>query len=332
MTEETANHISEEEERAARSTLSYVVRFALVLLVAAGVGFAVVKQVGHLPSIDWHFSPGWLAIAVLCFALLQFIHAALWRVIVRRLHGEIEPARSRAIWSTSNMGKYVPTSLLAFAMRVTMAERVRIPKRVTAASVVYELALLSVACLVVGAYGIVQLPDLQGHVVRWLVVAAPVAGVAAVHPRVFRPVADRLMRRLGREPLPETLSFADILLLCTAYAGSLLVAGAGTYAFASGLHHVAAGDVPTVVASFAIALGLSYVGFLLPAGLGAREAGFTAALAPALPTGVALAVAVGVRLLQMAIEVVYALVTPVIAARRSESAPAPPRPADHRAT
>lgn len=332
MSTEASERLSEEEEQAARSTLRYVLRFGAVLLILAGVGFAIVRQVGHLPDIEWRFKPMWLVVSIACFAVLQFMHAAIWRLIVRCLHGHVEPARSRAIWSTSNMGKYVPTSLLAWVMRVTMADRVGVPRRVTAASLVYEVALLVSACAVVGAYGVIQLPDLEGHAVRWLVIAAPVAALVVLSPRVFRPLADLLLARIGRERLPETLSVAQNLLVCACYAASLFVAGAGTYAFARALHPVANGDIPTVVAAFAIGLALSFIGFVLPAGLGAREAGFTAALAPALPTGVALAAAVGIRLLQMAIEVVYALVTPVIASRRNESAAAPPPPARHPAT
>jgi hypothetical protein len=309
--------ISREEEQAARSALRHVLRFAVVLLVLASVGFAIFTQVGHLPDIAWHFSPGWLVLGVACFATLQFVHAGIWRMIVASLHGHVEPARSRAIWSVSNMGKYVPTSLLAWVMRVTLAERVGVPKRVTAASLVYEVALVVAAALAVGAYGVIEMPDLAGHDIRWLVVLAPLAALVALHPRIFRRVADMLLARTGRESLPETLSMPRVLTIGGYYAGSLLVAGAGTYAFARMLHPVAAADIPLVVASFALGLALSFIGFVLPAGLGAREAAFTAALAPALPTAVAVAVAVGVRLLQMTIEVVYALVTPVIANRRS---------------
>lgn len=330
--EQRSEQISREEEQAARSTMRHVGRFVLVLLVLAGLTFAVGRQIGELPDIDWTFRPAWLVAAIALFALLQFVHAGIWRVILVALHGHVEPARSRAIWSTSNMGKYVPTSLLAWVMRVTMAERVGVPRRVTAASLVYEVALLVAACLAVGAYGVVQLPELEGHAVRWLVVAAPLAAFACLHPRVFRPVADRALARFGRERLPQTLSVTQNLAICACYAASMLLAGAATYAFAKALHPVSAADIPTVVSAFALGLGLSFIGFVLPAGIGAREAGFTAALAPALPTGVALAVAVGIRLLQMAIEVVYALVTPVIAGRRSESAAVPPLPARRRAT
>jgi hypothetical protein len=215
------------------------------------------------------------------------------------------------------MGKYVPTSLLAWVMRVRMADHAGVPGRVTGASLIYEVALLVAAALAVGAYGVIQLPDLEGQPVRWLVIAAPLAAFAALHPRVFRRVADMALARAGRETLPETLSVPRILIVAGCYAASLVVAGLGTFAFAKTLHHVGAADLPTIIAAFSLGLALSFIGFLLPAGLGAREAAFTAALAPALPAAVAVAVAVGVRLIQMAIEVVYALVTPILAKRRA---------------
>ncbi|MFL5843765.1 MAG: lysylphosphatidylglycerol synthase domain-containing protein [Solirubrobacteraceae bacterium] len=309
--------LSREEQRAARSTLRDVGRFLLVLAVLACVSLAIVSQLGDLPEIDWRFQPVWLIGAIAAIAVLQFLHAAIWRRLVLWLHGDLEPARSRAIWSASNMGKYVPTSLLAWVMRISMAERAGVPRRVTSASVVYELALIVAASTAVGAYGVVVMPDLQGHAVRWLVLAVPLLALVAVHPRVFRSLGDAILRRAGSEPLPETLSEARVLLVAAWYAGSLVVAGLGTYAFARSLHPVDAGDVPTVIAAFSLALALSFVAFVLPAGLGAREAGFAAALAPALPPAVAVAVAIGLRLVQISVEVAYALITPWFARRRA---------------
>lgn len=309
--------LSRDEQRAARSTLRDVARFLLVLAVLACVALAVVSQLGDLPAIRWHFRPLWLLVAIAAIAVLQFLHAAIWRRLVLWLHGDLEPARSRAVWSASNMGKYVPTSLLAWVMRISMAERAGVPRRVTSASVVYELSLIVAASVAVGAYGVIELPELHGHAIRWLVLGVPLLALVAVHPRVFRPIGDAILRRAGSEPLPETLSARRVLLVAAWYAGSLVIAGLGTYAFARSLHPVAAGDVPTVIAAFSLGLALSFVAFVLPAGLGAREAGFAAALAPALPSAVAVAVAIGVRLVQISVEVVYALVTPWLARRRA---------------
>jgi len=59
----------------------------------------------------------------------------------------------------------------------------------------------------------------------------------------------------------------------------------------------------------------SVIAFVLPGGLGAREGAVVAALSPVLPLTVAAAVAVGVRIAQIGVELLWASVTPVLARR-----------------
>lgn len=318
-----AEALSAEESEDARKALRYVGYAVLGVAVLASISVALLKSLGNLPDIRWHFVPGWLVLSVLAFATLQFMHAGLWRMIVVGLHGHLDPARSRAIWSASQLAKYVPTSVLMPLTRMKLAQHAGVPRRVTAASMVYELPLVSAASVIVSAYYVLKLPQVSHHAARWAILVLPVIALVVLHPSVFRPLAAVVMKRIGRESLPETLSFALVVRTLALYIGSLLVAGLGTYAFARALHPVANGKLPAVFASFGVALFLSYAGFLLPAGLGAREAGFTAALTLALPTAVALAVAIGVRLVQMALEVAYGIVTPVLARRRAAAARAP---------
>jgi glycosyltransferase 2 family protein len=201
--------------------------------------------------------------------------------------------------------------------RAAMAERVGVPRRTTVASMVYEVPLTLCGAMVVGYWFFLRLPGLDSTLVKVALGLFPVGALAALHPAVFHRVADRALARMGRGRLERSLSFARVVSLAGLYAATFVVAGVGTYAFARALHAVDAGDTATVMGSFALAYAVSIFGFVLPAGLGAREAAFTAALAPALPAPVALAVAVGVRVLQMGVEIAYASVTPLFA-RRSE--------------
>jgi hypothetical protein len=62
---------------------------------------------------------------------------------------------------------------------------------------------------------------------------------------------------------------------------------------------------------------------VLPGGLGAREGVMVLALSPVLPAVVGLAVAVAVRLLQVCVEIVFAMLTPVWARRYERASAAP---------
>jgi len=164
------------------------------------------------------------------------------------------------------------------------------------------------------------LPQLQDEPARWLVLLAPVIALAALDPRIFRRLADVALRRLGREPLPLTLSRPRVLEFTALFALSFVVAGVAVLAFAEGIHGVSAGDSATAVGSYSVGFAVSVAAFVLPGGLGARETGLVAALSGALPLTVAIAVAVAVRLIQMAIELLAAALTPLLARRLAPSA------------
>jgi uncharacterized membrane protein YbhN (UPF0104 family) len=101
------------------------------------------------------------------------------------------------------------------------------------------------------------------------------------------------------------------------YAASCLIAGLGIYCLAQAIFPVGADSLPTVVSSYAVANTVSILAFVIPGGLGAREASMAAALAPVMPTAPAVAVAVLSRILQVGLEVAFAAGGTVLARRRS---------------
>jgi uncharacterized membrane protein YbhN (UPF0104 family) len=109
------------------------------------------------------------------------------------------------------------------------------------------------------------------------------------------------------------------------YAIANLIAGLGVYCLAQSVYPVGADDLPTVVSSYAVANTLSILAFMIPGGLGAREAAMAAALSPVMPTGPALAIAVLSRILQVALEVLLAILAPLLA-RSARPVPASPAP------
>jgi uncharacterized membrane protein YbhN (UPF0104 family) len=70
-----------------------------------------------------------------------------------------------------------------------------------------------------------------------------------------------------------------------------------------------------VVSSYAVANTVSILAFVIPGGLGAREASMAVALSPVMPTAPAVAVAVLSRILQVALEVLFAFGAMVLAGR-----------------
>jgi hypothetical protein len=298
------------------------VRVAIVVLVVGSVVAAVAAESGRIGSIDWHFSPGWLALCLLSLLAFQLCHIEIWRLMLHALGGDVEPRRARAVWSTTLLARYVPTSMLMAVGRVSLCEREGVSKRVTLASVVYEFALTFIAALALASYLVIRLDWFDHHeLLRYVALALPIIGLVCLHPALFHRCADWLFGRLGRDPLPLSLGFGRVLEFAAMYLVSFIVAGCAVLAMAHTLHPVSASDTAAVVASYGLGYVAGVLAFVIPGSLGAREAGIALGLSAVMPTTVAVAVAVAVRLLQMGVEGLYAVVTPLLARRaRSETA------------
>jgi uncharacterized membrane protein YbhN (UPF0104 family) len=286
-----------------------VARFVLqwgipVLVFGFLVGF-VLRQWSKLPDFDWRFAPGWLVLSAACVLAFYVAQGELWRLIVRALGEHIDPRPARAIWGKSLIARYVPTNMLMVVGRVLMADRVGVARRVTLASMVYELGLGFGTAIMVGAYFVIELPSLDDQPVRYAVLGLIPIVLVGLHPRVFGRLAGFALRKLGREPLPRTLPFGRVLELALAFVGCWAAIGLGVYAFAAALHPLDASDLPYVAAAYPVAYCVAVLTFIAPSGLGTRDVALATAMTAVLDTTVATAIAVAFRIFQTAVELLY---------------------------
>jgi glycosyltransferase 2 family protein len=280
----------------------------IAIVLVLGVGFALVAAAGDFPTVDFRLPPLALLL-VLCGMLLYLFGCAdLWRRLLRALGPELRPTPAAAIWLASGLGRYVPAALLLPVLRMAMCERADVRKGVCLASVAYEFVFLFTASLIVSAYFVITLPSLSGVWERYLVLALPIIGLLSLHPRVFHTLADRTLERFGRDPLPLSLPGRRVLEFVSLYAVASIAAGLAVYGLALCVYPVGADDLPTIVASYAVANTFSILASVIPGGLGAREAAMAAALSPVMPTAPAVAVPVLSRLVQVGLEVIFASV------------------------
>jgi glycosyltransferase 2 family protein len=285
------------------------------LIFAALVGF-LLSQWSKLPDYDWRFSPGWLAVSAAAIAAFYLVQAEIWRFILRSLGEEFAARPARGAWAKSLVARYVPTNVLMPVVRVLAAERYGVKKRVTLASIAYELLLALCAAVIGGAYFVITLPSLEDQPARFAILAVIPLVLVVLHPRIFHRLADFGLRKLGREPLPLSLPFDRVLLIVCLYLVSWTLIGIGTFAFASSLHDIEAGDLAYIAASYPVAFCVSVLTFIVPSGLGTRDATLATALDAVLPAAVATAIAVALRLFQTAIELAVVGTFTLLARRR----------------
>jgi glycosyltransferase 2 family protein len=105
-----------------------------------------------------------------------------------------------------------------------------------------------------------------------------------------------------------------VALLVVGYAVYWAVTGLAFATLVASMYPLAAADVPLVVAAYAAAYAAGFLALLTPAGLGIR---LVVALAPVLPAGPALVVALLSRLWMMLVELAGAAVAHLAARRRA---------------
>ena len=278
---------------------------AIVALAVAFLAIFVATQWSRLPDYDWQFRPLWLAVSAVGVTAFYVIQAEAWRAILRSLGETLDGRAARAIWGKSLIARYVPTNALMVVGRVVMAERHGVGKRACLASIVYEAGLAIATAVMVGAYFVINLPRLADQPARYAILVVVPLALAMLHPRVFRPLADFALRKLGRAGLPAVLPPGRVLELAAVYLVGWAAMGLGVVGFAAALHPLDGEDVAYAAAAYPVAFCAAVVTFVVPGGLGTRDAALAVSLAAVLPGAVATAIAVGFRIFQTAIELMY---------------------------
>jgi uncharacterized membrane protein YbhN (UPF0104 family) len=256
----------------------------LAVLIFGFLVLTVVDQWSEIQSEGVHFHVVWLAPALVILTLYYAISALGWDITLRFLGHPIGFGRAQVAWGQPLLARYVPGSILYVMGRVLLSERAGVPRRITVASIVYEQAISATSAIVVAAYFIIRHPDLQGTPIRWGVLLLIPAAVALLHPKVFGPLANRLLRAFGRDPLPAVIPLHGVILLIVFYSLNWIVVAFGIYFTARSVTFIPFNDLLLVGSAQAIGYFAALVTLVLPAGLGVRDAAFAWAVKAALPS------------------------------------------------
>jgi uncharacterized membrane protein YbhN (UPF0104 family) len=152
-----------------------------------------------------------------------------------------------------------------------------------------------------------------------LLILVPLIPIA-LHPKILGPMSSAALRRMRREPLTILLSPGQTAAAFAWYTGVQILIGLGAWML---VRAAAATDVGPVFVglAFLLAFTVSMLAFVLPSGLGVREGVLALALAPRLPGGVAVAMAIGLRFAFTIIELCFVAVMTSVWRRRSADYP-----------
>ena len=300
------------------------VQITIVVLVFGFLVLTVVNQWAEIQERGVHFHVFWLLPAFVVLAAFYALSALGWDLILRFLGYRIGLGRAQVAWGQPILARYVPGSVLFVLGRILLSERAGVPRRITLASIAYEQAISATSAVAIAAYFFISHPDLEGEPLRWAVLAIIPAAIALLHPRVFGPLADRILRAFGRESLPAVISMRGIVILLAFYALNWGVISVGIYCVARSVSSIPASEILTVGSAQAVGYIAALVTLVAPAGLGIRDAAFAWAVKVAVPGGsfaLGSLIAIVVRGVLTVVEVLYVAAVTALGRREGWSIP-----------
>jgi hypothetical protein len=298
------------------------IQLGIAVLVFGFLVLTVVDQWAEIKDKGVHFHVLWLIPAFVILPIFYSLNAVGWDLILRFLGYRLGAGRAQVAWGQPLLARYVPGSVLYVLGRVLLSERVGVPRRLTIASIVYEQALQATSAIIVAAYFLISHPDLQGQPLRWAILLLIPLLIALLHPRVFGPLANRVLRAFGREPLPEVMSLRGVIAVMAFYTLNWGVIAVGIWCVARSVSGISASDILVVGSAQAFGYVAALITLVAPAGLGIRDAAFAWAVKVAAPDNsfaVASLIAIVVRGVLTVVEVIYVGIVTVMGRREGWS-------------
>jgi glycosyltransferase 2 family protein len=230
-----------------------------------------------------------------------------WRAVLRDLGSPLPLRAVYRIYFIGQLGKYVPGALWATAAQVELARGYAVPRKRSASAAVISMLVTLATGLLVAA---VALPLSSGHAARvywWALVLAPPA-LICLSPAVTGRALNWALRLAKRPPLERPISRAG---MARAVAWSLLgwvFFSVHMWLLVADLTGRGVSVLPIAAGAYALAWCVGFILIPFPGGVGPRELAIIVALAPVMPRGSAIVVAVVSRLVLTAADLLWAAV------------------------
>ncbi len=293
-----------------------VVQVALAVIVIALVTRKIADEWGAVKLALEHARPNWLALAT-SGAIVLCTYAVLiqtWRVLLRGWEHEIPFLDAARIWTTSNLGKYLPGKVWSITALVVMTREYGVSAAEGAtASVLVTLVntLVGFVVAIVAGAQLLRLPS-------WVaIVIAALAAVVIASPQALPRLGVFAGRVLKREIVIRELPHHVLLIAAALTTIAWLMYGAAFWLFTIGVLGSAPGALRDYVAVFAGSYLLGFIAIFSPAGAGVREGAMGVALQRAgFAIGPAYLLVVASRLWLTALEVLPPLIFLAFVRRR----------------
>lgn len=288
-------------------------------------GLAAIFLVLYAQSLDLRslgelaINPLWLVVASVIGLATRFLFARIWLFFLAQSGtlSQFEIGELYVVYAKSWLGRYIPGSVTWIIGKVVFATKLGISKSRLAVSSFLEAVLQLLTILLTATLLLVfdsRTQEFAGQWI-WLLLLFAILGIVFILPPIFRAWASLAYRLFRKGELDSKLIPAAKPLLqgFGLFVLSSLASGLALFFVALALvPDLGLQDLLFILAASNLASAISMVAVFAPAGIGVREAVQIAALSVVMSPEQALAVAIGMRLMSLVWDLLFAAIARVM--------------------
>lgn len=278
-----------------RIRVSKRVRAGLLLVILAFCSYGLVLEWPQvqpaLSLLHWYSVAGALAAAMASAGCMMLA----WRRLLADLGSKLPAPVAARVTFMSQLAKYIPGAVWSFAAHVELGHDYEVPRRRGAASIIIALAVAVATGLLIAAAILPLASPAAARKYLLFLAVVPVIAVCLAPPVLSRLLGFAL-KILRQEPLEHPVSWRGLATAMAWTVAGWLLLGLQVWLLLTDVAKDGVHSVLISVGAYALACSLALLLVVFPGGIGAREVILVAALAPVVPHGPALAVALVARL------------------------------------
>ena len=306
----------------ARPRLIKGIQLALLVLTVVFCVWAVRDQWSKAGPLLENASPAYLALSLAVVALYYLVFILGWVRMLDAWDIHIPYRVALQAEMVSMLAKYLPGGVWTPAARAVALRRYAgvTDTPTVLASILVEAALSAISGVIVFVLSLAWVRDVKAPLLPLVGFALLLA--ALLHPRIFRPLFNKILKPFGAhdlQPLPFPLTLGLLLFYC----GTWIIGGFAVYFMLRSVGaEVGLATIPFLGGVSAVGAIVAVLAVFAPSGIGAREASMYGLLLGVTTSGAALGVALINRLAITIVEALLLAVAGALSRGRRPSYPA----------
>lgn len=265
-----------------------------------------------LNNYEWQIRPIWLIAIILFFAIDLYLATFAWHLLVARLANFNNFRRSAKICWYANLARRIPTPVWYIAGRAVLYEQEGVSKLTISLLSALEIVFFLISGLITTLLTLpfwVLPPEIThqlgaGKASQFLLLFVfLILSLVLVHPKIL----EWIWRKLASEPPTQHLVWKDTITWLCVYISTWVFGAFIFFSIINLIHPLPLSKIVSIIGIWSFAGSISLSGSLTISFIGLREVSLTLLLAQLIPSPIALIVAILVRIVWVAGELLSSL-------------------------